>query len=205
VLYTNGDSLDRPYLYKPYHGVQWLKNKGGLRFEHHALTPMYGVHRAVAADLRGSGRKDIVAVSFLPEENFPDRKTRNPDGILLLEQRPADKGADAALQFDRYSLSATDCDHVTCAVGDVFASGRNDIVVGNFSSHPSRNPVTIWKNLGPPAAKGDARLRFDPNATWPGHPQGDDARRLAFRLPRGGTGRPMPRGRDHTPGRGSGR
>ena len=26
VLYTNGDILDEPYLWKPYHGVQWLEN-----------------------------------------------------------------------------------------------------------------------------------------------------------------------------------
>src|SRR5437870_4621775 len=69
VLYTNGDTLDDPHLFKPYHGVQWLQNKGNLQFEHRPLTPMYGVHRAVAADLSASGRlpKDIVAVSFLPQ------------------------------------------------------------------------------------------------------------------------------------------
>jgi hypothetical protein len=203
VLYTNGDSLDKPFLYKPYHGVQWLKNKGNLRFEHHALTPMYGVHRAVAADLRGTGRKDIVAVSFLPAENFPDRKTRKPDGIVLLEQRPP--AGEAPARFDRYSLSATDCDHVTCVAGDVFGTGRNDLVVGNFSAHLMMNPVTIWKNLGPPAAKGDARLRFDPRAIWSGHLRADDARRLAFRHPRGDTGRPRPHERADSPGRGSAR
>src|SRR5262249_49360710 len=34
VLYTNGDTLDDPFLLKPYHGIQWLENKGNLRFEH---------------------------------------------------------------------------------------------------------------------------------------------------------------------------
>ena len=42
VLYTNGDILDEPYLFKPYHGIRWLRNKGGLEFEHRPLTPMYG-------------------------------------------------------------------------------------------------------------------------------------------------------------------
>jgi hypothetical protein len=206
VLYTNGDSLDKPYLFKPYHGLQWLKNKGNLRFEHQALTPMYGVHRAVAADLRGTGRKDIVAVSFLPEENFPDRKRRKPDGIVLLEQRPAEKGPDSPLRFDRYSLSSTDCDHVTCTVGDVFGTGRNDIVVGNFSSTLSKDPVVIWKNLGPPAEKG-AMLRPLPSpfTTWLGRPPEGNARRLASGPPRSDTGRPMPRGRADSPGRGSAR
>src|SRR5262249_18801129 len=68
VLYTNGDVLDSPHLLKPYHGVQWLRNKGNLEFEHRPIAPMYGVHRAVAADIAGNGRMDIVAVSYLPEE-----------------------------------------------------------------------------------------------------------------------------------------
>ncbi|HEY7330752.1 MAG TPA: FG-GAP-like repeat-containing protein, partial [Gemmataceae bacterium] len=41
ILYTNGDVLDKPYLLKPYHGIQWLENKGNLTFEHHPLVPMY--------------------------------------------------------------------------------------------------------------------------------------------------------------------
>jgi hypothetical protein len=142
VLYSNGDILDDPYLFKPYHSVQWLKNLGGLRFEHKPLTPMYGVHRAVAGDLHGNGSKDVVAVSFLPDDKFPERRKRKPDAIILLEQvKPG--------QFERHSLSTTDCDHVTVAVGDLYGTGRLDIVVGNFSSLATSDPVTIFKNLGP--------------------------------------------------------
>src|SRR5205807_1633646 len=121
--------------------IQWLENKGGLRFEHHPLTPMYGVHRAVAADLRGAGAQDIVAVSFLPDDKFPERKKLKADGIVVLEQV-------APGRFERHSLAAIDCDHVTCAVGDLYGTGRLDIVVGNFSSLATDHPVTIWKNLG---------------------------------------------------------
>jgi hypothetical protein len=141
VLYTNGDILDEPYLFKPYHSVQWLENKGGLRFEHHPLTPMYGVHRAVAADMLGSGRRDVVAVSFLPGDKFPERKSRRADAIILLEQV-------APGRFERHTLSSVDCDHVTCAVGDLYGTGRLDIVVGNFSAPGTDDPVTIWKNVG---------------------------------------------------------
>jgi len=141
VLYTNGDTLDDPFLFKPYHSVQWLENKGDLRFEHHPLTPMWGVHRAVAGDMLGSGRKDVVAVSFLPNDKFPDRGKRKADAIILLEQT-------ASGQFERHSLATVDCDHVTCAIGDLYGTGRLDIVVGNFSSVATPHPVTIWKNLG---------------------------------------------------------
>ena len=51
-------------------------------------------------------------------------------------------------KFERHSLASVDCDHVTCAVGDVYGNGRLDIVVGNFSSLATDHPVTIWKNMG---------------------------------------------------------
>ena len=140
VLYTNGDTLDDPHLFKPYHSVQWLENKGNLHFEHHSITPMYGVHRAVAGDLFGNHRKDIVAVSFLPRDKFPDREGK-ADAIIILEQT-------ASGEYRRHSLSKVDCDHTTCALGDVFGTGRLDIVVGNFSATSTKDPVTIWKNLG---------------------------------------------------------
>jgi hypothetical protein len=141
VLYTNGDVLDKPYLLKPYHSVQWLENKGDLKFEHHPLTPLYGVHRAVAADVDGDGLLDIVAVSFLPAEGFPQRKDH--DAVILLRQESPGR-------FVRYSLEKGTCDHVTCAAGDVFHTGRVDLVIGNFLSSRDADSVTLWKNPLPP-------------------------------------------------------
>ncbi|MDB5309320.1 MAG: repeat protein [Gemmataceae bacterium] len=145
VLYTNGDILDEPYLLKPYHGVQWLENTGGLKFEHRPIAPMYGAHNAVAADFFGTGRPAVVAVSFLPGDKFPDRETRKADAVMLLEQVAPGK-------FERHSLAAVECDAVVCAAGDLYGTGRPDVVVGNFSSTRTDHPVTIWKNLGRPGA-----------------------------------------------------
>jgi hypothetical protein len=141
VLYSNGDILDEPFLLKPYHSVQWLENKGDLRFEHHPISPMYGVHRAVAADLLGTGRKDVIAVSFLPHDKFPDRVTRKADALTVFEQA-------APGRFERHPLATVDCDSVVCVVGDVYGTGRQDIVVGNFASPKTDHPVTIWRNVG---------------------------------------------------------
>jgi hypothetical protein len=152
VLYTNGDVLDEPYLLKPYHGVQWLQNKGDLKFEHHPIAAMYGVHRAVAGKITGSGRMDIAAVSFLPAKGFPDRQKRKADSVIVLEQVAPGK-------FARHSLAKVDCDHVCCALGDLFGTGRLDLVVGNFGSTTDDRPVVVWKNLGKAAAR---RWREEP-------------------------------------------
>jgi hypothetical protein len=138
VLYTNGDVLDYPYLFKPYHAIGWLKNLGQMRFEYRHLTPMYGTHRAVAADLFGTGRQAIVSVSFLPEDVFPDRRKLEADAIVIMEQVAPGK-------FERHSLAKVECDHVTCAVGDVYGRGQLDIVVGNFTPRTAKHPVVIFK------------------------------------------------------------
>lgn len=145
ILYTNGDTLDVPYLLKPYHGIQWLENKGDLKFEHHLITPMYGVHRAVAGDFSGTGRMDVVAVSFLPIEAFPQRKSLNLDSVIYLEQI-------APGRFVRHSLESVTCNHTSCVVGDIFGRGKLDLVTGNFTtSSEIELGITIWKHLGPKA------------------------------------------------------
>jgi hypothetical protein len=148
VLYTNGDVLDQPYLLKPYHSVQWLENPGKGKFPwvHHPITPMYGVHRAVAADFTGTGKKDVMATSFLPIEAFGQRKELGLDSIIYLERNPAGR-------FERHSVETVTCDHVTCAAGDVYGTGRIDLVTGNFTSAKVPHALTIWKNLGPAASR----------------------------------------------------
>jgi hypothetical protein len=141
VLYTNGDVMDPPYILKHYHGIQWLENQGRYPFVHHPITPMYGVHRAVAADFRGNGKLDIAAVCYLPADRFPMRRRLQLDSVIYLEQT-------APGEFARHSLETITCDHVTCAAGDVFGTGKIDLVTGALVFDRAENALTIWKNLG---------------------------------------------------------
>jgi hypothetical protein len=148
VLFSNGDTLDQPHLLKPYHGIHWLRNKGDgtLEFEHRPIGSMYGAHRAVAGDLTGSGRLDIVAVSYLPPEHFPQRDERNLDAIVVFEQTTPG-------EFIRHTLTSKSCDHVTCVVGDVFGRGKNDIVTANFQMNDDAATLLVLENLGRTADK----------------------------------------------------
>ena len=138
VLYTNGDILDEPYLWKPYHGIQWLENIGDLKFEHRRIANMYGVHNAFAARITGGPLPDIVAVSFLPADKFPDRESRKADAVVLFEQIAPGK-------FERHTVASVTCDAVACTAADLYGTGRLDLMVGNFSSMSTDHPVTIWK------------------------------------------------------------
>ncbi len=142
VLATNGDSFDFSGP-KPYHGIQWLENRGGFRFQPHDPWPMMGVMRAEAGDLDGDGDLDIVACSMTgvpaAEKPFPMLL----ESLLWLEQKPGG-------QFERHALELNTCDHVTLSLGDYDRDGDLDFAVGvfNWPGAPRRSEwVFLYENL----------------------------------------------------------
>jgi hypothetical protein len=107
---------------------------------------MYGAARAVAADFRGTGRHDIVAVSCLPPEFFPQRTKRNLDAMIYLEQT-------APGRFVRHALEKATCDHFTCAAGDLFGTGKVQLVTGNFCWSRGQRSEDSLVILSPGAAR----------------------------------------------------
>jgi hypothetical protein len=140
VLYTNGDSLDSN-IPKPYHAIHWLENRGDYPFEHHQLTAMPGVSRAVAGDLDGDGLLDVVAVAYLPDaasENAPGARL---DSLIWLRQtREHD--------FIRQRLATGRPQFMSLELFDADGDGALDIFAGNFSGSPGRiGPrITGWWN-----------------------------------------------------------
>jgi hypothetical protein len=145
VLFSNGDSLDDLTI-KPYHGLQWLENRGGFPFTAHRLTDLYGASAAKAADLDGDGDLDIAASVFLPFIRPDNPNARRMESVVWLEQT-------APGTFERHSLGVTDCHYPTLELGDLDRDGDADILLGTMSmakkgDEPIPEWVVVMKNLG---------------------------------------------------------
>jgi hypothetical protein len=137
VLLTHGDTFDDGIV-KPYHGIQWLENRGGYPFVDRPIAAMPGVHRAQAADLDGDGDLDIVAAALLAGGSDVDEQTL--PALAWLEQT-------APGAFTRHTIEMGFPRHATLDLGDVDRDGDIDIVTGNFSIGPAtKSWVDVWVN-----------------------------------------------------------
>ena len=139
VLLTHGDTFDDGIV-KPYHGIQWLENRGGYPFVDRPIAAMPGVHRAQAADLDGDGDLDIVASALLAGGSDVDEQTL--PALAWLEQT-------APGTFTRHTIEMGFPRHATLDLGDIDRDGDLDIVAGNFSIGPAtKSWVDVWVNSG---------------------------------------------------------
>jgi hypothetical protein len=150
VLYTNGDTFDSHHV-KPYHGIQWLENRGSFPFVPHHLAVMPGVHRALAGDIDGDGDLDIVAVAFLPQQLISQQRNTELDSVMWLEQTEPGR-------FIRHTLEASTCNHAALELADFDEDGDLDLAVGNFrESADDQLPwFTVWWNLSIDRPVGDS-------------------------------------------------
>ncbi len=137
VLYTHGDTFDDWYV-KPYHGIQWLENRGSYPYTAHTLAQMPGVHRARAADMDGDGDLDIVAGALVAGGSDVDEKIL-PAVVWLEQTKPG--------VFARHTIEMGFPRHATLDVGDADGDGDVDIVTGYFSvDKPGPSWVDVWVN-----------------------------------------------------------
>lgn len=137
VLYTNGDG----FAYadpgtRPWHGVQWLENRGGGFFKFHRVGNLAGAYAPTGVDLDGDGDIDIVATS-----GFNDWTKPGAVSVVAFIN-------DGRENFTPHVLAYAPIQLIACAAADMDGSGRPSIVTGGFHSYPPfdrMSRVTLWR------------------------------------------------------------
>jgi FG-GAP-like repeat len=131
VLFTNGDAHDLQTDPKPYHGMQWLENRGKLQFELRDLGRFYGAVKAKARDMDNDGDIDIVVSSWNNEWENPNRQT-----LIWLEN-------DGKQNFTRHNIISRPHSIVDFELIDIDNDKRLDIVSGIFKVDLLKNKVEV--------------------------------------------------------------
>ena len=145
IIYSNGDAFDyAPANSRPWHGVQWLENRGKLTFELHRIGDLSGASSPQAADVDGDGDVDVVVVSAYNRWTDPDAES-----LVWLENN-------GHQQFAMHTVATAPTHLVTLAVGDLDNNGSADLVTGGMHISPPydrRSRVMLWSNRGAAAQR----------------------------------------------------
>ena len=145
ILYSNGDAFDyMPPQGRPWHGVQWLENKGNLDFEFHRICSFTGATNVRAADIDNDGDNDLFAVSAFNIWDDPESYS-----IIWLEN-------DGTMEFTKHEISKNPSHLLTCEPGDFNNDGLVDVITGGMHTYPPFDRlarITLWTNNGKLAKK----------------------------------------------------
>ena len=140
ILYTNGDAFDYiPPRGRPWHGVQWLENKGNFKFDYHRICTFIGAYNIRPADIDHDGDIDLFAVSAFNLWDNPQAQS-----FIWLENVGNNR-------FLQHNIANTPTHLLTLATGDFNRDGLTDFVTGGMHAYPPYDRmgrVTLWMNNG---------------------------------------------------------
>lgn len=140
ILYTNGDAFDYiPPRGKPWHGVQWLENKGNLNFEFHRICNFIGAYNARPVDIDNDGDLDIFCVSAFNLWEKPESQS-----FIWLENI-------GNMKFILHDIANSPTHILTLESADFNNDGLMDFVTGDMHAYPPYDRmgrVTLWMNNG---------------------------------------------------------
>lgn len=138
ILYTNGDAFDYiPPRPRPWHGVNWLENKGNYTFEFHRIENFGGAYNARPLDVDHDGDMDIFVVSSFNLWDNPEAQS-----FIWLEN-------DGNQNFTRHNIANNPTHILPLEMGDFNGDGLVDMVTGGMHVYPPFDRmarVVLWTN-----------------------------------------------------------
>ncbi|MBL9188691.1 MAG: VCBS repeat-containing protein [Opitutaceae bacterium] len=142
LLFTNGDGFGptpQPGP-RPWHGVQWLENRGSGKFQFHRIADLPGAYAPLGVDLDGDGATDVVALSAFNEWT-------KPGAVAMVWYRN-----DGKQNFTPHILAHRPTHLLTVDAADFSGDGRPALITGAFHAYPpyrDMSRLTLWRRARP--------------------------------------------------------
>jgi len=138
LVFANGDGFG-PTLKpgpRPWHGIQWLENRGDGSFAYSRIGDLAGAYSPVVSDVDQDGDQDVLSVSAFNDWDDPES-----DSLVWFRN-------DGDQRFTKVTLAHDPIQLLTIDFADFDGDGVGEIISGCFPSAPPFNRINrfaIWK------------------------------------------------------------